>query len=1012
MEDFSVPATSPCFGNECFLWICRQLRRLNLIGELPDEFADFPYLQEIDLNHNYLSGSVPKAWKTLPLVNLAMLANTIGGSIPKEIAEIVTLQHLVLTDNQLEGPLPPELGKLTSLTQLALSGNNFTGVLPATFANLKNMADFRIAGTSISGKIPDFIGDWTQLIELDIRGTSMEGPIPSTIFHLKNLTKLRVSDLRGPETPFPDFQDVSVMSQLELRNCLIRGSIPSNIGEMIPRLIRLGGSEVAIGDEKYDADVSPMGPSSFHSYNDKWACSTTGDFIVPLPEGKANYLTQASPNMTVAELYKTARISPLSLKYYGICLRPGNYKGKRYLKAFNIEEEAKGVGRSITKEYDVDVTSSTLEIHLYWAGKGTIFIPSDFAYGPLISAIAVTPNFGPDTSHVSVGVIAGIVAASFVLIVLVLAILWKKGYLGKKDLEDKAELGELLQTSYFTLREVKAATRNFDRANKIGEGGFGPVYKGLRPDDSSFFINCGGSEMAIGDEKYDADVSPMGPSSFYSYNDKWACSTTGDFIVPLLKGKPNYLAQASPNITVKDLYMTARISPLSLKYHGICLRPGNYKVKLHFAEIMFPIDKIASGIGTRIFDVSIQGKRYLKDFNIEEEAKGVGKSIVKEYDVDVTSSTLEIHLYWAGKGTIFIPSDFAYGPLISAIAVTPNFVPDTGHISVGVIAGIVAASFVLIILILSILWKKGYLGKEDPEDKELRDLLRTSYFTLREVKAATKNFDRANKIGEGGFGPVYKGLRPDGSFIAVKQLSAMSKQGNREFVNEIGIISALQHPNLVKLFGCCVEGNQLLVIYEYMENNSLARALYGYMAPEYASSGRLTYKADVYSFGIVALEIVSGKSNTKYMTDDEYFCLLDWANVLNEKGNLLDLIDPILKSNYSKKEVLRMLNIALLCTNRSPALRPMMSTVVGMLKGRLPVLESYVVSSARTDDPMSSASASEGISYDTQIHTSTSSQGSSTLLEMTNSTVEDPWQADSTISTYYSTKKEDVTRGH
>ncbi|KAI3836455.1 hypothetical protein MKW98_008216 [Papaver atlanticum] len=493
-------------------------------------------------------------------------------------------------------------------------------------------------------------------------------------------------------------------------------------------------------------------------------------------------------------------------------------------------------------------------------------------------------------------------------------------------------------------------------------------------------------------------------------------------------------------MTVTDLYMTARISPLSLKYYGICLRPGNYKVKLHFAEIMFPIDKTAAGIGTRIFDVSIQGKRFLKDFNIEEEAKGVGKSIIKEYDVDVTNSTLEIHLYWAGKGTIFIPSDFAYGPLISAIAVTPNFDTDTSHISVRVIAGIVAASFVLIILILASLWKKGYLGKKDLEDKELRELLQTSYFTLREVKAATRNFDRANKIGEGGFGPVYKGLLPDGSLIAVKQLSAMSKQGNCEFVNEIGIISGLQHPNLVKLFGCCVEGSQLLVIYEYMENNSLARALYGradqrlnldwptrisdfgmakldegnthistcivgtlgYMAPEYASSGRLTSKADIYSFGIVALEIVSGKSNTNYMTNDECFCLLDWANVLKEQGNLLDLIDPILKPNYSKKEVLRMLNIALLCTNRSPTLRLMMSTVVGMLKGRLPVQESLAVCSPRTDD--SRSSASEGISYDSQIHISTSSQGG-TLLEMTNSSSEDPWQADSTISTYYSMKK-------
>jgi len=72
-----------------------------------------------------------------------------------------------------------------------------------------------------------------------------------------------------------------------------------------------------------------------------------------------------------------------------------------------------------------------------------------------------------------------------------------------------------------------------------------------------------------------------------------------------------------------------------------------------------------------------------------------------------------------------------------------------------------------------------------------------------------------------------QGVLPDGDVIAVKQLSSKSKQGNREFVNEIGMISALQHPNLVKLYGCCIEGNQLLLIYEYMENNSLARALFG-----------------------------------------------------------------------------------------------------------------------------------------------------------------------------------------
>ncbi|KAJ0613433.1 putative protein kinase RLK-Pelle-DLSV family [Helianthus annuus] len=105
--------------------------------------------------------------------------------------------------------------------------------------------------------------------------------------------------------------------------------------------------------------------------------------------------------------------------------------------------------------------------------------------------------------------------------------------------------------------------------------------------------------------------------------------------------------------------------------------------------------------------------------------------------------------------------------------------------------------------------------------------LQTGIFTMRQIKAATKNFDPSNKLGEGGFGSVYKGRLSDGTIIAVKQLSSKSKQGAREFVNEVGLISALRHPNLVRLYGCCVEGNQMILVYEYMENNCLSQALLG-----------------------------------------------------------------------------------------------------------------------------------------------------------------------------------------
>ncbi|GLT69259.1 hypothetical protein SLA2020_414220 [Shorea laevis] len=144
-----------------------------------------------------------------------------------------------------------------------------------------------------------------------------------------------------------------------------------------------------------------------------------------------------------------------------------------------------------------------------------------------------------------------------------------------------------------------------------------------------------------------------------------------------------------------------------------------------------------------------------------------------------------------------------------------------------IVVGVVVSALLLIFMILGILmWKinRGRISRE----KELRGLdLQTGFFTYRQIKAATDNFDAANKIGEGGFGSVYKGILLDGTIIAVKKLSSKSNQGNREFVNEIGMISALQHPNLVRLYGCCVEGNQLFLVYEYMENNSLARALFG-----------------------------------------------------------------------------------------------------------------------------------------------------------------------------------------
>ncbi|KAF3967072.1 hypothetical protein CMV_008886 [Castanea mollissima] len=484
-------------------------------------------------------------------------------------------------------------------------------------------------------------------------------------------------------------------------------------------------------------------------------------------------------------------------------------------------------------------------------------------------------------------------------------------------------------------------------------------------------INCGGPEVTIdGNTMYDDDTDPGGASKFFRRGN-WAFSSTGHFMDDD-KQKDIYILENSSKLTMANpvLYMTARLSPLSLTYYAFCLGTGTYKINLHFAEIKFTNDNTYSSLGRRVFDIYIQGELVEKDFNIADEAGGVGMEVIKHYLAVVNNNTLEIRFYWAGKGTTGIPGGGVYGPLISAISVHPDL--------------------------------KGLD-------------LQTGLFTLRQIRAATNNFDASNKVGEGGFGSVYKGLLSDGTAIAVKQLSSKSKQGNREFVNEIGMISALQHPHLVKLYGCCIEGNQLLLVYEYMENNSLARALfgseecqlkldwmtrhkicvgiarglaylheesrlkivhrdikatnvlldkylnpkisdfglakldeednthistriagtYGYMAPEYAMRGYLTDKADVYGFGVVTLEIVSGRSNTSHRPKEEPFNLLDWAHLLKEEGNIIKLVDPRLGSDYNKEEVMVVIHVALLCTNVSSAARPTMSSVVSMLEGNI-----------------------------------------------------------------------------
>ncbi|KAK2393399.1 G-type lectin S-receptor serine/threonine-protein kinase [Trifolium repens] len=244
-------------------------------------------------------------------------------------------------------------------------------------------------------------------------------------------------------------------------------------------------------------------------------------------------------------------------------------------------------------------------------------------------------------------------------------------------------------------------------------------------------------------------------------------------------------------------------------------------------------------------------------------------------------------------------------------------------------------------------------------------------FEFKNISTATNNFSLANKIGHGGFGSVYKGELPDGLEIAVKRLSRTSGQGLEEFMNEVIVISKLQHRNLVRLLGCCIEGEEKMLVYEYMPNNSLDFYLfdpvkkkildwqkrlyiiqgisrgenegntrrimgtYGYMSPEYAMEGLFSEKSDVFSFGVLLLEIISGRKNTSFYNHDQALSLLGYAWKLWNEEEAVSLIDPEICNPDYVDDILRCIHIGLLCVQEIAKERPTMATVVSMLNSEI-----------------------------------------------------------------------------
>ncbi|KAH9699026.1 putative LRR receptor-like serine/threonine-protein kinase [Citrus sinensis] len=457
-------------------------------GSIPYQIGYLFQLITLSLRQNLLTGEIPPSFGRLSSLQvLSLRSNQLSGEIPRELGDLSQLRSL--PENGLSGTLPPELGKLSNLQELWLTSNNLRGDLPKDYENLKNLTTFEISGNNLSGPIPRFIAKWV------------------------NLYSLFVTDLQTKGLSFPESANLSSILSLTLRNCSITGSIPpyianwnqlrfldlsfNNLTGGIPSTFKnlfLYQMDLAYNQFRFpepethktfpeeivrkycpDGQKKSQYNSTSNFYVNKpannWAYSCNGHFYGDSMADSSKFVQKVTCGAAVtgASLYDEARLCPNSLKYYGFCLRNGNYNISLYfseivftnnddysssakrvfdiyiqrelrLKDFNIKEMARHSNNVTIQSFEASVREHLLEIELFWAGKGSLYAPPSF-HGPLTSAISVTPttvqNFEVNRPGrlSKIGIVA-IVLGAVLALILFLALMSRLGWIGDRELRD------------------------------------------------------------------------------------------------------------------------------------------------------------------------------------------------------------------------------------------------------------------------------------------------------------------------------------------------------------------------------------------------------------------------------------------------------------------------------------------------------------------------------------------------------------------------------------------------
>lgn len=910
--------------------ICSSLRVLNIstnnfTGSIDGCFEGCPNLEYVDLSANNFSGHV---WSGLGGVKKFNVGeNKFSGSIlpeffegdcrlqildlsdngfyeefPEEISYCKNLTHLVLAGNRFSGMIPSSLGSVSGLEVLILGGNNFTREIPPLLLNCKKLVFLDLSKNNLGNEIPTILGSFSQLEVLVLHDNSFANGLSSSgILRLPNLSRLDLSynSFSGP-LPAEIFR-MQTMQYLNFAYNQFNGSIPNEIGNL---------TQLQALDLSFNRLSGSIPPTLGKLTSLLWLMLANNSLTGEIPPQLGNCNSLLWLNLANNSLYGQF---PPELAKIGSNPMP-TFLSNRQATLVPGSGECLAMKRWIPANYP----------------------PFSFAYNLLTRKSCRT--------------------------------IWDrliKGY----GLFPICTPGTSVQT--FQISGYLQLTGN--------------RFSGKIPSQIGMMKNF--SMLHFGHNNFDGEL----PSTIEN--------------LPLV-----FLNVSQNNFS------------------------GQIPTQLGNIHCLLDLDLSLNNF-SGVFPTSLNDLHLLSKFNVSHNPliSGVIPSTGQLATFDQNSFLGDPHLNlppFFNNSTSSIP-DIPRSPIIKRTTKLATF--------------LVVIILVLIILICGALSLLSYSFFKGPTDNPSGYLLKDSKcqhhstssssnssspwvsdaiikvirldktaFTHSDILKATGNFSEDRVIGRGGFGTVYKGVLPDGRQVAVKKLQREGVEGEREFRAEMEVLSQdgvnWPHPNLVNLYGWCLDGADKLLVYEYMEGGSLedlisdrrrlpwkrrveiaidvARALVflhhecyppivhrdvkasnvlldrngkarvtdfglarvvdaggthvstavagtvGYVAPEYSQTWHATTKGDVYSFGVLAMELATARR----AVDGGEECLVEWARRVVGENQQLGLDQYVVPGlvvgpgqNEGGKEMGELLSIGFRCTAEVPQARPNMKEVLSML---------------------------------------------------------------------------------